>query len=621
MNWRLDGRGAAGTLYSRALVADLCPDALTPLTATAGAGAELAAAWSEVYGEAGIDTAAGTPAELPPITRFGSYLYLDASLLRLLGELSGADPIGFTRQYLAERADVPRRRDPREPTPDVDKEQLRGWAEAMLSPVEARPTEPARAGARREPASGPAPPAGCSDTELVTRIRRGRRPLRQALRRYVRAELGVALSNDLLATLTEQAGHPVHAGALVTGLDGPSAYCAPLWALSRRASRSTVLTRLFDHGVTVLADQLESDRGGDVGGFRSAVFAVADRYGFLGPAEWELSSPTWDEDVRLLLGVLDVWRRVADDADPGARAAAAAETSRAHIAQVRAMIGEAQAPRFDAALRATRSWLCRRHHQRRAVSQAHHEQRVVARELGRRHVETGLLDNVGQIFMLLDEELDAFAADPATLAEQLRLRSYDHHALARHQPPFTSIGPPPPVVAWPRRRVASASGGTGSPGPTTSPAAAGPADAGAVSAGAVSAGALEPGPVSVGSGPAGSAEPGPAATAPGSRVVLSGTPTGPGTASGPARLPRSPSDTRALRPGQVLVLPTAGPAWLPLLPAAAGVVVDAGGALSAVAVACRELGVPCLVGTGEATARIRSGQHLVVEGGTVTGQR
>jgi len=579
MNWQLDDGGAAGTLYSRALVADLCPDALTPLTSTVGVGAGLDKAWRQMYRDAGID------ATSPSVARFGSYLYLDTSLLRLLGELTGADPIGFSRQHFAERPDVPRRRDPLEPMPEVDKERLLAWTEATLSSPPVRPVRPVRpervehaglnvpVAARRAQRAG-SPLSRCSDAELVARIRGARDPLCQALRGYARAELGASVSNDLLTTLTERAGYPVHSGALVAGLDGSKAHCGPLWGLSTQTSRSATLTRLFDHGITLLADQLESHRCDDLAEFRATLFEVLDHCGHLGPAEWELDSPTWDEDLRLVLGVLDMWRRVADRAAPAARAAEVADTSRAHAAAVRAAIGDSEGvARFDAALYATRRWLCVRQQRRGAVSRVHHEQRLAARELGRRYVASGLLDEVGQIFMLLEEELDAFVADPGSLGEQLRLRGYDYHALAKYQPPFVTVGPPQPVVGWPWRKDAPGSSGSGTP---------------------------------VGSETF-------------TRVALSGMSTGPGTASGPARLPRSPSDTRALRPGEVLVLPTAGYAWLPMLPIVAGVVVDAGGSLSAVSVACRELGIPCLLGTGDATTRIRPGQHLVIKGGAVTG--
>jgi phosphohistidine swiveling domain-containing protein len=69
----------------------------------------------------------------------------------------------------------------------------------------------------------------------------------------------------------------------------------------------------------------------------------------------------------------------------------------------------------------------------------------------------------------------------------------------------------------------------------------------------------------------------------------------------------------------VLLLPNGGPSWIPLLPIAAAVVVDGGSALSDVAVACRDLDLPCVVATVDATQRIGQGTIVEVDGfaGTV----
>jgi pyruvate,water dikinase len=57
---------------------------------------------------------------------------------------------------------------------------------------------------------------------------------------------------------------------------------------------------------------------------------------------------------------------------------------------------------------------------------------------------------------------------------------------------------------------------------------------------------------------------------------------------------------------------------VPLLPAVAAVVVDAGAPLSEVAVACRDLGIPCVVATVGATHRIARGASVEVDGSTGT---
>lgn len=97
--------------------------------------------------------------------------------------------------------------------------------------------------------------------------------------------------------------------------------------------------------------------------------------------------------------------------------------------------------------------------------------------------------------------------------------------------------------------------------------------------------------------------------------VLRGNPGSPGIARGPARLVRSPAEAMTLRPGDILVAETTAPAWTPLFATAAAVVTDAGGALSHCAVVAREYRIPAVVGTGQATALIRDGQIIEVDGG------
>jgi pyruvate,water dikinase len=56
------------------------------------------------------------------------------------------------------------------------------------------------------------------------------------------------------------------------------------------------------------------------------------------------------------------------------------------------------------------------------------------------------------------------------------------------------------------------------------------------------------------------------------------------------------------------------PAWTPLFALASGVVTDVGGPLSHSSIVAREYGIPAVLGTGEATRRIRSGQRVTVDG-------
>jgi len=78
--------------------------------------------------------------------------------------------------------------------------------------------------------------------------------------------------------------------------------------------------------------------------------------------------------------------------------------------------------------------------------------------------------------------------------------------------------------------------------------------------------------------------------------------------------PRAPADFGKVRRGDIIVAPATTPAWTPLFGLAAGLVTDFGGLLSHAAVVAREYGLPAVLGTGQATERIRDGQLITVDG-------
>ncbi|MGV8910286.1 MAG: PEP/pyruvate-binding domain-containing protein [Propionicimonas sp.] len=69
-----------------------------------------------------------------------------------------------------------------------------------------------------------------------------------------------------------------------------------------------------------------------------------------------------------------------------------------------------------------------------------------------------------------------------------------------------------------------------------------------------------------------------------------------------------------LEPGEILVTHLTNIGWTPLFPRAAAVVTDLGAPLSHAAIVARELGIPAVVGCGDATARLRTGDRVVVDG-------
>jgi pyruvate, water dikinase len=87
----------------------------------------------------------------------------------------------------------------------------------------------------------------------------------------------------------------------------------------------------------------------------------------------------------------------------------------------------------------------------------------------------------------------------------------------------------------------------------------------------------------------------------------------PGLASGEARLLTDPHAAEGFRQGNVLVAHMTTPDWVPLMRRAAAIVTDSGGMTCHAAIVSRELSIPCIVGTGEATAKLRDGEPITVD--------
>lgn len=73
-----------------------------------------------------------------------------------------------------------------------------------------------------------------------------------------------------------------------------------------------------------------------------------------------------------------------------------------------------------------------------------------------------------------------------------------------------------------------------------------------------------------------------------------------------------------IQPGEILVTTTTNVGWTPLFPHLAAIVTDVGAPLSHAAIVARELGIPAVVGCGNATMLLKTGDHVRVDGGAGT---
>ncbi|HPH96099.1 MAG TPA: PEP/pyruvate-binding domain-containing protein [Anaerolineaceae bacterium] len=88
-----------------------------------------------------------------------------------------------------------------------------------------------------------------------------------------------------------------------------------------------------------------------------------------------------------------------------------------------------------------------------------------------------------------------------------------------------------------------------------------------------------------------------------------------GVVEGTVRRLDSLADSGQFKAGEVLVTTMTNIGWTPLFPRAAAVVTDLGAPLSHAAIVARELGIPAVVGCGNATMRLKTGDRVRVDGG------
>ena len=88
-----------------------------------------------------------------------------------------------------------------------------------------------------------------------------------------------------------------------------------------------------------------------------------------------------------------------------------------------------------------------------------------------------------------------------------------------------------------------------------------------------------------------------------------------GVVEGIARIVRSVEEIANLQQGDILVCHVTNPTWTPIFQKIRAAVSDIGGSMSHAAIVAREYGLPAVVGTGNATSKIRDGQRIRVDGG------
>ncbi len=99
-----------------------------------------------------------------------------------------------------------------------------------------------------------------------------------------------------------------------------------------------------------------------------------------------------------------------------------------------------------------------------------------------------------------------------------------------------------------------------------------------------------------------------------SKILVKGLGSSPGVGMGPVKIVRHPSEIKNVKRGEVLVTEMTTPDYVPAMKRASAIITDTGGMTSHAAIVSRELGVPCVVGTGNATSILKDGLEVSVDG-------
>jgi len=96
--------------------------------------------------------------------------------------------------------------------------------------------------------------------------------------------------------------------------------------------------------------------------------------------------------------------------------------------------------------------------------------------------------------------------------------------------------------------------------------------------------------------------------------VLEGIGASPGASYGPVKIIKRAADVAKVGEGDILVTEMTDPDFVPAMKKAVGIITDQGGRTSHAAIVSRELGIPCVVGTSEATQLLKNGEMVTVDG-------
>ncbi len=98
----------------------------------------------------------------------------------------------------------------------------------------------------------------------------------------------------------------------------------------------------------------------------------------------------------------------------------------------------------------------------------------------------------------------------------------------------------------------------------------------------------------------------------GAKVLVKGETASAGVASGPVKIIKNADELDKINEGDILVTTMTTPDMVPAMQKATAIVTDEGGLTCHAAIVSREMGTPCIVGTGDATQKLEDGKEVTV---------
>jgi len=97
------------------------------------------------------------------------------------------------------------------------------------------------------------------------------------------------------------------------------------------------------------------------------------------------------------------------------------------------------------------------------------------------------------------------------------------------------------------------------------------------------------------------------------KILFKGTPASLGTIKGKVKILHDPSESYKIKRGNILVVEMTDPLYMHAVMKAGGIITNIGGVLSHAAIVSRELNIPCIVGTGNATKVLKDNQLIILD--------